>query len=275
MVPRALPARSWSPGWVPARRFTDQPQLSRDGHVVGAEALVRWDHPRLGVLAPDAFLHHVEDHGLMHALTSEVVQQAVHQAASWSWAQHATDPGARQGPGHDGGRGLRISVDLSATSLTHPDLLTAVDRVLVSSGLAPSAWVLEITETCIMAEPEESITRLRELAGRGIGISIDDYGSGYSSLAYLNDLPASELKLERSSTQHVSTNPRTANTVAGTVSLAHGLGLRVIAEGVEDATMLEVLHALGCDETQGFFHARPMDADAFGAWLTRRVGSRV
>ena len=241
-----------------------QPQLSRTGRVVGAEALVRWDHPRLGVLTPDAFLDHVEDYGLMHALTTEVMQQAIHQVARW----RSVPPHPGRNAGHDAGQELRISVNLSATSLTHPDLLGLVDRLLTESGLTPAALVLEITETSIMVEPEESIARLHDLAGRGIAISIDDYGSGYSSLAYLNNLPASELKLDRSLTQQVTTTARTADIVAGTVALAHRLGLRVVAEGVEDTTMLAALHELGCDETQGFLHARPMNAEAFTARLT-------
>ncbi|WP_380173576.1 putative bifunctional diguanylate cyclase/phosphodiesterase [Kineococcus sp. DHX-1] len=228
-----------------------QPQLSAAGHVAGTEALVRWDNPRLGLLTPDRFLDLVEEHALMPDLTAQVVWLAVHQAKRW---QH---------DGHD----LRMSVNLSASCLSHPRLLVMVDDVLAETGLDPANLVVEVTETSLMADPQESIARLRDLAARGVDISIDDYGSGYSSLAYLHDLPATELKLDRSLTEQVTTNPRTADIVAGTVALAHRLGLRVIAEGVEDTATLAQLHALGCDETQGYLHARPMSADACHAWL--------
>lgn len=233
-----------------------QPQVSRTGQLVGAEALVRWENPRLGLVTPDAFLHLVEDYGLMYALTAEVLRQAVEQTARWRPALS-----------------LRISVNLSTTSLTHPDLPALVDHLLDRSGLPGSLLVLEITETAVMLDPETSIARLRDFSRRGIGISIDDYGSGYSSLAYLNDLPADELKLDRSLTRHVLTNSRTEDIVAGTVALAHRLRLRVIAEGVEDSTTLATLHDLGCDETQGFLHARAMDADTFTAWTATRAGT--
>jgi EAL domain-containing protein (putative c-di-GMP-specific phosphodiesterase class I) len=229
-----------------------QPQLDTAGGVVGAEALVRWRNPRLGVLGPDRFLDLVEEYGLMPTMTSQVLWQAARQAVRW----------------HERGHLLRMSVNLSAACLTHSDLAVSIDGVLRASGLDASYLVLEVTETSVMADPHESIARLHDLAGRGIDISIDDYGSGYSSLAYLHDLPASELKLDRSLTVQVTTNPRTAEIVAGTVALAHRLGLRVIAEGVEDTSMLETLHALGCDETQGYLHARPLPVDAFDEWLT-------
>nr|WP_246315366.1 bifunctional diguanylate cyclase/phosphodiesterase [Kineococcus aurantiacus] len=228
-----------------------QPQLDADGQVAGVEALVRWDNPRLGLLTPDRFLDLVEDYALMPGLTTEVMWQAAEQAVRWTQQGHR----------------LRMSVNLSASCLDHPGLLLLVDEVLTRTGLTPTDLVLEVTETSLMANPQASIARLHDLAARGVDISIDDYGSGYSSLAYLHDLPATELKLDRSLTAQVTTNPRTADIVAGTVALAHRLGLRVIAEGVEDVTMLTTLHALGCDETQGYLHARPMTADDCRAWL--------
>jgi len=228
-----------------------QAQLAASGRVAGAEALVRWQHPRLGLLMPDAFLHLVEDFGLMGSLTTAVMWQAARQTALWHRA------------GHD----LRISVNLSATCLTHPDLPGLVDDVLAVTNLHPSRLVLEITETSIMVDPEESVRRLNELAAKGVDISIDDYGSGHSSLAYLNDLPAAELKIDRSLTQHITANPRTADIVAGTIALAHRLGLRIVAEGVEDTDTLTLLHDFDCDETQGYLHARPVSAETFSGWL--------
>ncbi len=236
-----------------------QPQVSAAGVVVGAEALVRWCNPRLGVLSPDRFLDLVEEYGLMPTMTEKVLWQAARQAVRW----------------HESGHPLRMSVNLSAACLTHSGLAGLIDDVLQVSGLDAAHLVLEVTETSLMADPQESIARLHDLAGRGIDISIDDYGSGYSSLAYLHDLPASELKLDRSLTEQVTTNTRTAEIIAGTVALAHRLGLRVIAEGVEDTSMLDILHALGCDETQGYLHARPMTAEAFDDWLTTSKTART
>ena len=124
--------------------------------------------------------------------------------------------------------------------------------------MAPSQLTLEITETTLMSDPEGGLDVMRQLAARQIAISIDDYGTGYSSLAYLNDLPAKELKLDRSFTARVLHDQRTASIIAGTIDLAHGLGLRIVAEGVEDEATLVVLRKLGCDETQGYLHGKPM-----------------
>lgn len=228
-----------------------QPQIDlRTGTAVGAEALVRWQHPRLGLLAPDAFLDLAEEHGTMAALTALVMQQAAQQAVRW----------------RADGQPLRISVNLSTSCLTNPLLLPLVDDVLADSGLDPAQLVLEVTETDVMADPERAIKTLNELAERGVGLSIDDYGTGYSSLAYLNTLPAHELKLDRTFLTGLLTDQRTAAIIAATIDLAHRLGLRLIAEGVEDLPTLRALTALGCDETQGYYHSRPLPAEAFETW---------
>ncbi len=229
-----------------------QPQLDvRTGTVVGAEALVRWQHPELGLLYPDTFLDLVERNGGMAALTSHVLHEAAAEAVRWSLAGHH----------------LRVSVNLSTSSLNGPELVTLVDRVTARTGIDYSRLVLEVTETTLMSDPGLALQVVRAIAARGIGISIDDYGTGYSSLAYLNDLPAVELKLDRSFTARLTRDPRTASIVAGTIDLAHSLGLRLIAEGVEDEATLAALTGLGCDETQGYLHARPMPADVFCSWL--------
>ncbi len=229
-----------------------QPQLdARSGAVAGAECLVRWQHPVHGLLAPAAFLDIAERHGLMADLTAVVLRQACAEAVRWAAEGHP----------------LRLAVNLSTSSLGHPDLLPTVDRALADTGLDPSRLVLEITETMLMSDPEGALRVTRSIAERGIGISIDDFGTGYSSLAYLHDLPVIELKLDRSFTSRVATEHRTARIVASTVDLAHGLGLRLVAEGVEDEVTLRVLADLGCDETQGYLHARPMPADSFLGWL--------
>ncbi|WP_432548068.1 putative bifunctional diguanylate cyclase/phosphodiesterase [Kineococcus sp. SYSU DK004] len=228
-----------------------QPQVDRGGRLVGVEALVRWRNARRGLLGPDTFLPLVEDYGLMPAMTTRVLWQSTTQVAAWRRR----------------GLDLRVSVNLSAACLTHPDLLGTVEDTLTATGLPAGRLVLEVTETSVMADPAGSVARLGELVARGVEVSIDDYGTGHSSLAYLNDLPAVELKLDRSLVAGVGSGGRAEDIVAGTVALAHRLGLRIVAEGVEDAQVLHALHRLGCDETQGYFHSRPLPAAAFEQWL--------
>lgn len=233
-----------------------QPQVDlATGEPVGAEALVRWEHPRLGLLGPDGFLDLAEEHGLMPALTAVVLREAVVQAADW----------------HAAGFCLRMAVNLSPSCLPHERLLPVVDDLLARTGLPPSALVLEITESTFMHDPGQSLVATRALRARGIGVSIDDYGTGYASLAYLSDLPATELKLDRSFTARVASDPRTVAIVGGTAELAHRLGLRLVAEGVEDERTLQVLRALGCDETQGYLHSRPLPAAELTTWLRARA----
>lgn len=230
-----------------------QPQLcTRTGRVLGAEALVRWAHPRRGMIPPDSFLDLAEQNGLMWALTERVVRESVGHAMQWRAEGHL----------------LRVSVNLSAGCLSNPALLPLVDEVMATaSGLPAGDLVLEVTETGLMTDPERALAAMNRLAARGLGISIDDYGTGYSSLSYLNDLPASELKIDRSFTARVTGDPRTRAIVAGTVELAHRLGMRLIVEGVEDEPTLEVMARLGCDETQGYLHSRPLPPEAFLDWL--------
>lgn len=235
-----------------------QPQVDlTDGRVVGAEALVRWEHPERGLLGPGEFLTLAEEHGLMTPLTRQVLGQATREAAAWAAA------------GHD----LPVAVNLSTSCLEDPLLLGLVDDALRQAGLPPERLVIEITETSLMHDPELAVDVTRLLAGRGIGISIDDYGTGYSSLAYLNDLPAEELKLDRSFTARVVSDPRTRAIVSGTVDLAHHLGLRLIAEGVEDDATHALLRELGCDRVQGYLHGRPLPADEFRGWLALQAAA--
>jgi diguanylate cyclase (GGDEF)-like protein len=229
-----------------------QPQVDAgSGAVVGAEALVRWQHPHHGLLPPVSFLDLAERHGLMSDLTAVVLRLACAEAVRWQRLGHP----------------LRLSINLSTSSLGHPDLLSTLDQVLAESGLASGRLVLEITETTLMARPERALEVTRAIAERGIGISIDDFGTGYSSLAYLHDLPVTELKLDRSFVSRLTQEHRTVRIVASTIDLGHGLGLRIVGEGVEDEQTLRALVDLGCDETQGYLHGRPMPAEQFVSWL--------
>jgi diguanylate cyclase (GGDEF)-like protein len=229
-----------------------QPQLDCvDGAVVGMEALARWDHPERGVLPPAAFIDLAEQHGVMFALTTRVLDQASRQAAVWN---------------HQG-RYLPVAVNLSTSCLEHPRLLEVLDDVLRRTDLPADRLVVEVTETTLMHDPAHAVAVTRAIADRGVGVSIDDYGSGYSSLTYLNELPARELKLDRSFTARLTSDERTRAIVSGTVDLAHHLGLRLIAEGVEDASTSEALRSMGCDRTQGYLHSRPLPAADVTAWL--------
>jgi len=232
-----------------------QPQIDvASGRVAGVEALVRWRHPDRGPLPPMSFLDLVQDLGMMPLLTHHVLNCAVEDGLSWRCA----------------GIPLRISVNLSATCLTDPGLLTRVDDVLRHSGLDPDRLVLEVTETTLMADPGQALAVAHSLTRRGVRLSIDDFGTGYSSLAYLTDLPASEVKLDRAFTTRLLAEPRTAEIVGATVGLGHRLGMRVIAEGVEDEATLALLEAMEVDESQGYLHAKPLPPAEFVRWLAER-----
>ncbi|WP_369133083.1 putative bifunctional diguanylate cyclase/phosphodiesterase [Modestobacter sp. I12A-02662] len=232
-----------------------QPQVDvGTGRTVGAEALVRWQHPTRGLLSPAEFVPLAEVHGLMGAVTDVVLSQAVAQAARWR--QQGLD--------------LRLSVNLSASNLLDTALPERVDGLLRAHGVPPSALVLEVTETVLMSDPERSLAVVSALAELGATVSIDDFGTGYASLTYLRELPVAELKLDRSFTADLRTDPRTAAIVSSTIDLAHQLGLRVVAEGVEDPATLAHLKALSCDESQGFLHSPPLPAADLVSWLAVR-----
>jgi diguanylate cyclase (GGDEF)-like protein len=232
-----------------------QPKLDlRTSDVRGIEALVRWNHPRRGLLQPDSFLELIEECGLMPALTRYVLDMALRQAAVWQ-AQ---------------GRPLSIAVNVSAGSLLDSSLPAYVAGQLTARGVAAANLQLEITEETLMSDRNRArviLTALREL---GVQISIDDFGTGYSSLAYLRDLPIDELKLDRSFVSPMNTDLRANALVGSTIGLAHSLGLRMVAEGVEDSATYEELRQLGCDEVQGYYISRPIPADELDRWLGDR-----
>ncbi|MCE0535389.1 EAL domain-containing protein [Kineosporia rhizophila] len=230
-----------------------RPVAGRAGQLAGVEALVRWQHPRLGLLLPADFLPLAESHGLMDAITHQVLAQAVAQQAQW----RAT------------GRDIRVSVNLSAGTLLDASLPRTVDQLLAQHRVPATSLVLEVTETALLREPDRSLLVVEALRAMGAQVSIDDFGTGYSSLTQLRQLPVSELKLDRSFTVDLLTDPRAAAIVANTIALAHDLRLRVVAEGVEDEPTLAALSDLTCDETQGYLHTQPLSAQAFDGWLQR------
>jgi diguanylate cyclase len=228
-----------------------QPQIDLlDGAVVGAEALVRWHHPTRGLLSPAELLPAAEQAGLLRPLADRVLELSLTAASRW-W--HASE--------------VAVSVNLSAANVTDLDLPGKVAQALVRHGLPARALTLELVEDTLMADPERGRTVLGELRRLGVRTSIDDYGTGYSSLAYLRNLPADELKLDRSLTHDVGVDPRAAKIVKHTVALAHDLGISLVAEGVEDDDTGRVLRDLGCDIAQGYAIARPMPVDDFLTWL--------
>ncbi len=237
-----------------------QPQLDlRSGRIVGLEALLRWQHPEMGLIPPLTFIPVAEETGQIEAIGAWVLEEALRQVALWRAAGHA---------------GLRVAVNLSAQQLRGDTFPAQVSQALHRHGLPGSALELEITESVAMRDPARTADLLRQLRHFGVALAIDDFGTGYSSLAYLKQLPLSCLKLDRSFVMDIERDANDAICTA-TIQLAHSLGLAVVAEGVETATQLEFLDRLGCDSAQGYFIARPLPAADCAAFLGRRAGPQA
>ena len=234
-----------------------QPKLDlATGEVRSAEALVRWMHPRLGLVPPADFVPVAEHTGLIRPLTSHVLASAVRQAAVW----------------RDSGREIAVAINLSARNLHDGGIITEVPVNLKRHDLPPRLLRLEITESSIMADPVRAKKSLQMLHDMGVSLSIDDFGTGYSSLAYLQNLPVSEIKIDRSFVMNLVDNPADQAIVRSTIELAKNLGLTSTAEGVETEDTLNWLRRTGCDQAQGYHVARPMTTDAFTRWLDERNG---
>jgi diguanylate cyclase (GGDEF)-like protein len=222
-----------------------------DRSIVGVEALVRWNHPTRGLLHPADFLGLAENSGLMGELTSAVLEQALSDAAGWN----------------NSGRRVPVAVNLSVTNLLDPDFVTRVDAAVQRHQLGGELLVFEITENLILVDPARVAATLMELRSRGIQIALDDYGTGYSSLATLRQLPLDELKLDGSFVTAIDVDPTAATFVSTARELAHALGLRLVAEGVETATIWETVKATGCDIGQGYYLSAPIPAVDVAALL--------
>ena len=228
-----------------------QPKLSLDtGRVVGAEALVRWQHPVRGLVPPMEFIPFAEQTGFIRTLTLWVFEEAARQ---WKRLNR-------------GGMRLSVSVNLSTRDLMDQELPQKFEALLVRHQVPAEGFCLEITESAIMDDPERTLGTLERLHGLGFRLSIDDFGTGYSSLAYLKRLPVDELKIDKSFVLSMEKDLDDARIVRSTIDLAHGLGLTVVAEGVENAQSWELLRALHCDEAQGFHMSRPLPVDEFQRW---------
>ncbi len=229
-----------------------QPIMRMDGtHAHGAEALVRWQHPELGLLPPSDFMPIVEQTGLIGPLTRHVLERAVAQCAAW----------------HQAGHKLTVSVNLSVRNLLDPDLSSLISDLLTIYRLNPKALELEITESMLMSDPDRSLVTLTRLSQLGVGLSVDDYGTGYSSLANLRRLPIDELKIDRSFVSPMLSDESDLIIVRSTINLGHDLGLKVVAEGVEDEATLHRLEKLGCDLAQGYHFSKPLPPEAFNKWI--------
>jgi diguanylate cyclase (GGDEF)-like protein len=229
-----------------------QPELDlRTREVMAVEALVRWDHPRLGVLPPSSFVRMAEATNLIKPLTQRVMEVALLQIADW----------------HAIGLDISVAVNISAQVLVDQSFTQQVVAALRRTGVAPQRLKLEVTESALMSDPVTARTVLRELEALGCEISIDDFGTGYSSLAYLADLPVSEVKIDRSFVSRMSEGSSEKIIVNSTIDLAHHLGLRAVAEGVEDWSMLAELQALGCDAAQGYAISHPLAGPDATRWL--------
>jgi diguanylate cyclase (GGDEF)-like protein len=245
------------------RRSIDQGELvlhyqpkvdAQTGRLVGAEALVRWQHPEHGLIPPDEFIPLAEHTGLINPLTTFVLDTALRQCRSWL----------------RNGQEVPVAVNISTHRLLDLGFPAEVANLLAASDVPARLLTLEITESAIMADPERAMLVVQQLHDLGIHLSIDDFGTGYSSMAYLKNLPVDELKIDRSFVSNMTTDERDAVIVRSTVELGRNLGLHVIAEGVEDVATWAELDAVGCHAIQGYYVSRPVPPSGFDEWLDRQ-----
>jgi len=228
--------------------------------VRGVEALIRWCHPTRGLLMPDQFIPEAERTGLIEPMTTWVLDAALRQCREWA------DRAAARGE-----EGLSVAVNLSTRSLLDASLPATVAAALARWQVPAHLLELEITETIIMTDPKRARRVLTDLAEMGLTLAIDDFGTGYSSLAKLRELPVTQLKIDREFVMDMGNDVDDAVIVRSVIDLADNLGLQTVAEGVEDAATWEQLTALGCDSAQGYFLARPMDAERFDQWYAMHL----
>lgn len=226
------------------------------GRPTGAEALVRWNHPQLGLLPPDRFVPLAEEVGLIDDIGVWVLQEACRQACAW---------------GREGLSALSVAVNVSAVQFSKGTVAPAVARALAASGLDPARLELEITESTVMHDVQSAIKTLRELKSMGVTLSVDDFGTGHSSLSYLSRFPLDILKVDRSFVRDIGVDAEDEAIVRAVIGLAKTLDLRVTAEGVETAQQLRFLLREGCDRIQGYLFSRPVAADALARFVRESV----
>lgn len=238
-----------------------QPQTTvGDNAVVGAEALLRWRHPERGLVAPVEFIQVAEDSGLIEPIGRWVLKEACAQLRRWE---------------QRGCRPIRVAVNISPRQLLDPEaFLEYVTRTYTECGVSPRQIELEMTESLLLDHFEENAMMLRRLGQSGIRIAVDDFGTGYSSLSYIKRLPIDSIKIDRSFIRDIETDPDDAEIIKAIIAMAHGLKLRVTAEGVESARQLAALRNLGCDEYQGYLVSKPVDPDCFAERFLTSISIR-
>ncbi|HEX3949552.1 MAG TPA: EAL domain-containing protein [Steroidobacteraceae bacterium] len=233
-------------------RLYFQPKIElRDGRVAGVEVLLRWQHPIRGLLTPPDFIPFAEQTGFIRWLTRWTLDRSMAQAADW----------------HRAGMALNLAVNISSEDIGDSRFDSRVAALLSRHQLPPSLLTLELTETGFIEDPSRALQMLDAIAALGVGLSIDDFGTGYSSLSHLARMPVDEMKIDRSFVQSLESDPEFATVVRSAIDMGHGLGLKVVAEGIETSSAANTLREFGCDIAQGYFYARPMPLDAFTAWM--------
>lgn len=229
-----------------------QPKVDlQSGALVGVETLVRWQHPQDGLVYPDQFIPLAEDHGLIDDLIQVVLQQTLQDARTWLQAGHP----------------LQLAVNVSMDNLVRLDFPEFVAEAARAAGVAPSLLILEVTESHLMSNPQAALDILTRLRLKRIGLSIDDFGTGHSSLAQLRDIPFTELKIDRSFVHGAWRNSALRTILSASLDMARRLGMHTVAEGVEDKDDWDYLRNAGCDVAQGWFIAKAMPADRLLPWL--------
>ncbi len=229
-----------------------QPKVSfKTNRIVGVEALLRWNHPRRGMIAPDQFIPLAEKTGAIQRLSQWVIKSAVRQSIIWRRA----------------GYPFNVSLNLSVRNLLEPTFPSRVLAILDNEGASAEGITMEITESALMADPAKARNVLIFLSQHGFRFSIDDFGTGYSSLAYLKHLPVREIKIDKIFVSKLITDADNTTIVRSTIDLGHNLALSVTAEGIEDQETWNMLGALGCDEAQGYFMSKPLPVEQLDRWL--------
>jgi EAL domain-containing protein (putative c-di-GMP-specific phosphodiesterase class I) len=230
-----------------------QPRVDlRTGEISGLEALIRWNHPEMGLVPPAKFIPVAEETGLIVPMGEWVIRTAC--AQSRAWQEQGLPP-------------MRVAVNLSARQFRQKNLIETISGILEQTGLDASLLEVELTESLVMQGAEQSITILRELKAMGVEIAVDDFGTGYSSLSYLKRFPITNLKIDKSFIHDMASDPEDAILVKTIIDMAHGLGMKVTAEGVETLEQIEFLRQHHCEEMQGFYFSRPLPADQLVQFL--------
>ncbi|HJW54303.1 MAG TPA: EAL domain-containing protein, partial [Burkholderiaceae bacterium] len=236
-----------------------QPQIDiTSGQIVGVEALLRWNHPELGMIAPGRFISIAEDSGLIVPIGEWVLREACRQAAFWQGS---------------GGPPLNVAINLSAVQFKRGNIEHSVIDALEESGVNPALIELELTESILIGDTEKVLETVQRMKRLGIKLSIDDFGTGYSSLSYLKRFQVDKLKIDQSFVRNLDSDVENAAIVCAIIQMAHSLGLTTIAEGVEDNGALARLRDFGCDEAQGYYFARPMPRDEFFAFRSHMLNA--